>query len=151
MVENLRCLVAHEEQRLASLTTRGAGFAGFAGLATAVIATASDDVLPLAAKILFVVAASGLVLVAAGIVLGTMATREGKVQSLADVARYRDPASQTLPREQLEITIIDALLERLEALRAGNGARAAWLDRAARLLVVSVLFAAAAAVVRFFA
>lgn len=115
MLENLRVLVAYEEQRIASLTSRGAGLAGFAGLATAVIAAGSDDVLPLASKVLLAGAVLGLVLAAAGVVLGVMATRDGQIESLDSVASYEDADAQSLPTAQLETQTIEALLKRLKA------------------------------------
>lgn len=151
MLENLRHLVASEEQRLASLTTRGAGLAGFAGLATAVIAAGSDDVLPLGSKILLAGAVLGLVLAGAGVVLRVMATRDGQAQELGELREYEDLASQGLPSSQIQSRTIQALLKRLAALRKSNGERADWLDRSAKLLAVAVLFAAFATVVRLFA
>jgi hypothetical protein len=150
MLDNLRRLVSYEEQRLQSLTTRGSGLAGFAGLATAVISIGEVNSLPLAGRILLAAAAGGLVAAAAGVVLGMLTARGGTIQSTRQLALYRETAYQAVSPARVNLQIIDILITRLEGLREQNAVRAMWLNRSALVLVVSVLLAATAAVVRLF-
>lgn len=151
LLDNLRRLVAYEEQRLNSLTTRGSALAGFAGVGTAVIAAGSEGDLPVVVKILLGVSAVGLVFVAGGVVLGMLATRSTTIQSTMQVSLYRKPGYQEVSPARVQIQMIDILIERLKGLRAQNQMRAAWLNRSALGLIVSVSLAAAAALVRLFA
>lgn len=152
MLDNLRRLVAYEEQRLSSLTTRGSGLAGLSGLATAVLSAAgSNSALPLASKMLFTAAVAGLVFTAAGVVLGMLTARGGSIQSTRQLALYRDAAYQSVSPARVNVQIIDTLIRRLEGLRNQNRTRAMWLNRSALALVVSVILAATAAVISFFA
>jgi hypothetical protein len=151
MLDNLRRLVASEEQRLNSLTTRGSGLAGFAGLATAVIVAGDDGGIPLASKILLTVSVAVLVLAAGGVVLKILPPRKTTIQSLDELRLYRATLYQSVSPARVEVQIIDILITRLERLRNQNKARAEWLNFSARALVTAVLLAATAAVVRFFA
>lgn len=151
MLDNLRRLVAYEEQRLNSLTTRGSGLAGFAGLATAVIAAGNDSTIPLASKILLIAAVIGLVFAAGGVVLKILPTRGATIQSLAQLRLYREMPYQTVSPARVEYQMIDILIERLGGLREQNKSRAKWLNRSARALVAAVFLAAVSTVIRFFA
>lgn len=151
MLDNLRRLVAYEEQRLNSLTTRGSGLAGFAGLATAVIVAGSDGAIPLASKILLTASVVGLVFAAGGVVLKILPPRKTTIQSLAQLRLYRATLYQSVAPARVEVQTIDILIDRLEGLRKQNKARAEWLNRSARALVVAVLLASIAAVIRLFA
>ena len=152
MLENLRRLVAYEEQRLTSLTTRGSGLAGLSSVAAAVLSAAgSASGLPLASRILFVGAIAGLVFTVGGVVLGMVTTREATIQSTRQVALYRDPSIRHVSPARIKVQIIDVLIDRLEALRDQNLIRAAWLNRCALALAISVFLAGCAAVIKFFA
>jgi len=150
-MDNLRRLVAYEEQRLSSLTTRGSALAGFAGLATAVISTSDVATMPLASRILLAIAVIGLVIAAAGVVLGILIAREGTIQSTRQVALYTDVQAQSVPPERINVQIVDILIKRLDGLRKQNAARALWLKISALSLVGSVVLAAIAALIRLFA
>lgn len=152
MLDNLRRLVAYEEQRLNSLTTRGVGLAGFAGLATAVLSAVNiSGAAPDASKVLVSAAIFGLVVVVAGVVLGMLTARGGTIQSTRQLALYMNTAYQSVAPARVNIQIVDTLIRRLEGLRSQNRSRASWLNRSALALVLSVSFAAMAAVIRFFA
>jgi hypothetical protein len=151
MVDNLRRLVAYEEQRLNSLTTRASGLAGFAGLATAVIAAGNDGKMPLASEILLIASAAALLLAATGVVLKILPTREATIQSLPQLSFYTERTCQSVPPARIEVQMIDILFKRLRMLRKQNRGRAKWLNRSARALVVGVFLAAAATVISFFA
>lgn len=151
LLDNLRRLVAYEEQRLNSLTTRGSALAGFAGVGTAVIAAGSEGSLDLAVKVLLAVSAAGLVFVAGGVVLGMLATRSTTIQSTMQVSLYRQPGYREVSPARVQIQMIDILIGRLKGLRAQNQTRAAWLNRSALGLIASVALAATAALVRLFA
>jgi hypothetical protein len=151
MMDNLRRLVGYEEQRLSSLATRGSALAGFAGLATAVISTSDVGTLPLASRILLAIAVIGLVIAAAGVVLGMLTARDGTIQSTRQVALYTDPQAQSVPPARINVQIVDILIRRLDGLRHQNAARAMWLNRSALSLVFSVVLAAIAALIRLFA
>jgi hypothetical protein len=150
LLDNLRRLVAYEEQRLNSLTTRGSALAGFAGVGTAVLAAGSEEHLPLAVKVLLIMAATGLIFVAAAVVVGMLATRRATIQSTRQVSLYRDPGYQAVTPPRVQVQMIDVLITRLEDLRAQNRERATWLNRASLILVLAVLLAAAAGTVRLF-
>lgn len=151
MLDNVRRLVAYEEQRLNSLTTRGSGLGGFAGLATAVIVAGSGGGMPLFSEILLTASVGCLLIAAGGVVLKIVPTREATIQSLAQLRLYRATRNQSVPPARIEVQMIDILIERLEGLRAQNKARARWLNRSATALGAAVLLAATAAVIRFFA
>jgi len=150
LLDNLRRLVAYEEQRLNSLTTRGSALAGFSGVGTAVIAAGSAANLPLSVKILLVAAAVSLVFVASGVVIGMLATRPATIQSTRQVALYREPGYQAVSSARVQVQMIDILISRLDGMRKQNHERATWLNRSALVLVVAVVLAAAAAAVRLF-
>lgn len=151
LLDNVRRLVAYEEQRLNSLTTRGSALAGFAGVGTAVIAAGTEGSLPLAVKILLVLAAGGLVFVAAGVVIGMLATRQATIQSLRQVGLYVEPGYWSVKPARVQVQMIDILIKRLRAMRQQNADRATWLNRSALALVVSVFLAALASALRLFA
>lgn len=152
MLENVRRLVAYEEQRLSALTTRGSGLVGLSGLATAVISAAgSDAAFPLVSKVLFVGAMAGLIFVAAAVVLGMMTPRPGTIQSTRRLALYTDPAYQSVSPERVKVQMLDSLVKRLKGLREQNKLRAMWLSRSALVFVVAVTLTALASVIRFFA
>jgi hypothetical protein len=150
LLDNLRRLVAYEEQRLTSLTTRGSALAGFSGVGTAVIAAGSAADLPLSVKVLLVASAVSLVFVAGGVVIGMLATRPATIQSTRQVALYREPGYQAVSPARVQVQMIDILITRLDCMRTQNHERATWLNRSALVLVAAVLLAAAAAVVRLF-
>jgi hypothetical protein len=150
LLDNLRRLVAYEEQRLNSLTTRGAALAGFAGAGTAVIAAGSQESLPTAVKVLLVLAAALLVFVVAAIVLGVLSTWRATIQSTRQVALYREAGYQTVSPARAQVQIIDVLIPRLDDLRKQNHKRAAWLNRASLALAVAVLLVAVAGAIRLF-
>ncbi|HEU5063647.1 MAG TPA: hypothetical protein VFT79_10930 [Solirubrobacterales bacterium] len=151
LLDNLRRLVAYEEQRLSSLTTRGAALAGFAGVGTVVIAADDQEHLPVVAKVLLVLAAAGLVFTAAAIVLGVLSTWRATIQSTRQVSLYREPGYRTVSPARVQVQMIDVLIPRLEALRAQNHERATWLNRASLALVVAVFLASVAGAIRLFA
>jgi hypothetical protein len=123
-----------------------------AGLATAVIsAGGSNTSFPLASKVLFSAAVVGLVITAAGVVFGMLTARGGTIQSTRQLALYRDIKYQSVSPARVKVQMIDTLIRRLDGLRSQNRIRAMWLNRSAFALVISVVFAATAAVIRFFA
>jgi hypothetical protein len=148
LLDNLRRLVAYEEQRLNSLTTRGSALAGFAGIGTAVIAAGSGGGLPLVVKLLLLLSAIGLVFVAGGVVLGMLATRTATIQSTRQVALYKETGYQRVSPARVQVQMIDILIRRLSAMRDQNNERATWLNRSALALVVAVTLAALAAALR---
>lgn len=151
MLDNVRRLVAYEEQRLSSLTSRGSALLGLSGLATAVLGAAgSNAAFPLGSKVLFALSIVALVFTAAAIVLGMLAARGGTIQSTRQLELYRDPGYQRVSPARVQVQILDSLLRRLEGLREQNRRRAMWLNRGALSVAVAVLLAASAGVIRFF-
>jgi hypothetical protein len=150
LLDNLRRLVAYEEQRLNSLTTRSSALAGFAGAGTAVIAAGSSTHLALAVKVLLVAAAAGLVFSTAAVVVGVIATQQATIQSTRQVSLYREQGYREVTPARVKIQMIDVLITRLEQLRAQNQVRATWLNRASLSLAAAVLLAGVAGAVRLF-
>jgi hypothetical protein len=150
LLENLRLLVAYEEQRLNSLTTRASALAGFAGAGTALIAAGSGGHLALGVKLLLLLAAAALVFTAAAVVIGVLATHQATIQSTRQVSLYRVPSYWQVNPARVQKQTIDVLVTRLTDLRSQNQVRATWLNRASLALTGAVVFAAVAGAVRLF-
>lgn len=150
MLDNLRRLVAYEEQRLGSLNTRGSALAGFAGVGTAVIASDGGGGLPLGIKVLLVLAAVSLLFAAGAVVLGMFTTKPAAIQSTRQVSQYGEQAYRIVKPARVQVQMVDALIARLADLRSQNLERATWLDRAALALILAVFLASTAAAFRLF-
>jgi hypothetical protein len=152
MLDNLRRLVAYEEQRAANLVARGIGLAGFTGLTTAVLAAARlDSSLPCIGKVFVGIALVLLVGAAATVVLGLLMTRVAPSQSTRQVSLYTEEGYRRVSAARVQVQIIDTLTRRLAGLRAANRSRAAWVNRALLAIVLAVLSAAGAAMARLVA
>lgn len=148
LLEHIRILVAFDENRATQLVARGTGLIGFASIAVAVLTVGgANQRLTSTSRILIALAVGLLIFCVGAVVLGIFATREMRHHGMRQIRLYRNSDYWTLTPGRVQVQMLDALVGRLDTLRAANRLRASWLNRAALALVFAVVCAGLATTV----
>lgn len=148
LLEHVRILVAFDESRATQLVARGTGLVGFASVAVAVLTVGGVNQRLTSVSQILIALATGLLICCVGaVVLGIFATRPMRHHGMRQIRLYREKEYWILTPGRVQVQMLDALIGRLDTLRAANRLRASWLNRAALALVFAVVCAGLAAMV----